>query len=132
MTKLEDDGVKLLQHIAEMNVHVVCRMQSAGRIAHELFRIRGAQFNPLHENKLFFFLEPVDPKGQGYWETSIANEVFTIPEAKEMLTDLKHILNKDERLLTNIVREAGWAIQANIDALEKAITQWEGLQEKYV
>ena len=129
MTKLVDDGVKLLQQVTDMNVHLVCRMQSAGRIDHELFRIRGVQFNPLHENRLFYFLEAVDPKGQGYWETSIVNEVFTIPEAKEMLADLKHILNKDERLLKNIVREAGWAIQANIDALEKAIAQWERMQE---
>ncbi len=129
MTKLVDDGVKLLQQVTDMNVHLVCRMQSAGRIDHELFRIIGVQFNPLHENKLFYFLEAVDPKGQGYWETSIVNEVFTIPEAKEMLADLKHILNKDERLLKNIVREAGWAIQANIDALEKAIAQWERMQE---
>jgi len=129
MTKLVDDGVKLLQHVTDMNIHVVCRMQSAGRIDHELFRIIGVQFNPLHENKLFYFLESVDPKGQGYWETSIASEVFTIPEAKEMLAGLKRILNKDERLLKNIVREAGWAIQANIDALEKAIAQWEGMQE---
>ena len=129
MTKLVDDGVQLLQHVTDMNVHVVCRMQSAGRIDHELFRIIGVQFNPLHENKLFYFLEAVDPKGQGYWETSIANEVFTIPEAKEMLADLKHILSKDERLLKNIVREAGWAIQANIEALEKAIAQWERMQE---
>ena len=129
MTKLVDDGVELLQHVTDMHVHVVCRMQSAGRIDHELFRIIGVQFNPLHENKLFYYLEAIDPKGQGYWETSIACEVFTIPEAKEMLADLKHILNKDERLLKNIVREAGWAIQANIDALEKAIAQWEGMQE---
>ena len=129
MTQLTDDGLNLINEILDMRHHVVCRMQSAGRIDHELFRIIGAQFNPLHENKLFYFLEAVDPKGQGYWETSIANEVFTIPEAKEMLADLKRILSKDERLLKNIVREAGWAIQANIDALEKAIAQWKRMQE---
>jgi hypothetical protein len=129
MTQLTDDGLNLINGILDMRHHVVCRMQSLGRIDHELFRIRGVQFNPLHENKLVYYLETVDPKGQGYWETSIASEVFTVPEAKEILTDLLRILNKDERLLTNIVREAGWAIQANIDALEKVIAQWEGMQE---
>ncbi len=129
MTQLTDDGLNLINEILDMRYHVVCRMESAGRVDHELFRIRGVQFNPQYESKLFYYLEPVDPKGQGYWETSIASEVFTIPEAKDMLADLKRIINKDERLLTNVVTEAGWAIQANIDALEKAIAQWEGMQK---